>query len=116
MALDHTATPPPPRRLLALGSMRWFLAGAALLAIILRPAPGSPVVTEGWALVPLLMAPVMAPLVVTVLLLDALMARIFLADAEGALRGHYRLAILFNLLLAGVTSAYWLPYYLAIGG
>lgn len=102
-------------RLIALGSMRWFLVLCALVSLLLRPEPGTGIVTEGWALVPTLLAPVLAPLVVVLLLLDALMARVFMIDTEGAQRQHYRLAILVNVAPAVVVTVYWLPYYLAIG-
>ncbi|RLK51349.1 hypothetical protein DFR31_1285 [Alkalispirillum mobile] len=110
-----TAATPLSQRLIALGSMRWFLALCALVAIVLRPEPGTGIVTEGWALVPTLLAPVLAPLVAVVLLLDALMARVFMIDTDGPVRQHYRLAIWFNVLLAALVTVYWLPYFLAIG-
>ncbi|ABI55747.1 hypothetical protein ACN2MM_02515 [Alkalilimnicola ehrlichii MLHE-1] len=110
-----TTLAPLSQRLIALGSMRWFLMLCALLCLVLRPEPGTGIITEGWALVPTLLAPVLAPLVVVVMLLDALMARVFMTDTAGPQRQHYRLAILVNVAIAVVVTLYWLPYYLAIG-
>jgi len=97
-----------------LGALRWMLIIAVILVIALAPAPGTPATYSGWPLVRTVLAPVFAPLLAMVLLLDALMARVFMAELEGAPRRRLRGIVLMNLLLTGVLVLSWIPYYTAL--
>lgn len=61
-----------------------------------------------------LLAPVVAPLALMVLLLDALMARVFLTDAENGARKRWKRIILIDLIGAALLLLRWLPYYAAL--
>jgi len=71
-------------------------------------------VLTGWPLVTTVLIPVLAPMTFMVLLLDALMARVFLTDAEGAARQRYKTILLADLLAAAVLLLRWLPYFAAL--
>lgn len=97
-----------------LGPLRLTLLAAAALVIVFAPAPGTKAVYHGWALLRTVLLPVFAPLVVMLLLLDALMARVFLSEAEGEARLRLRAAVWVNLLAAVAVVLYWLPYFIAL--
>lgn len=98
-----------------LGPLRFALLVAALIALVFVPEPGTRAIYHGWALVGTVLIPVLAPLLFLLLLLDALMARLFLTDAAGEARRHYRTVILVNLLAAAALLIRWLSYYAALG-
>lgn len=96
-----------------LGPLRIFLGLAAVVAILLRPAPGAEVVYEGWAVVSTLLLPVLAPLLFLLLMLDALMTKVILgADAQQ--RDKYRHILWTDLLVGLAVLLYWLPYFITI--
>lgn len=97
------------------GLMRVVLYAFALLTVLFAPKPGTLPVIEGWDMVSTLLAPVLAPLILMVLLLDALMARLFMSDKTGVERAHYKRAILAGLLVSLGLVLYWLPYFMAMG-
>ena len=101
-------------RLRDLGALRLMLLAAAILCVLLRPAPGTVAVFSGWAMVPTLIAPISAPLVIAVLALDAIMARVMMTDPEHGPPARYRLAIRLDLLFVVLLIAWWLPYFRAI--
>ncbi|TVR58881.1 MAG: hypothetical protein EA420_16645 [Candidatus Competibacteraceae bacterium] len=106
----------PPRPgvlgfLASYGPLRIPLAATALISIFLVPAPGAAPAFEGWAMVSTLLAPVLAPLAVMVLLLDALMARVMMAEAGDAARTHYRRVLWTDLGVVAVTLGFWIPYF-----
>lgn len=98
-----------------LGAMRVALAICTLIVIVLAPAAGTRASAEGWAFVPTLLMPVLAPLILMLLLLDALMGAVFMSDKAGDERLRYRNVVRFNLLMAALLFLYWLPYFLALG-
>lgn len=117
-----TKTPAPPSlspalrtRLAELGALRIALFCFTVFFILVEPAPGSPPVTEGWALLRTMIAPVFAPLIMMLLLLDALMARVFMAEKEGEARLRFRRIVRTDLLFALLLLLFWLPYFMALG-
>lgn len=98
----------------SLGPLRVLLLLAAFASLVLVQTPGTPPQYQGWEAVPTLIAPVLAPLVVVILLLDSLMAQVFRAGGDPAHRGHFTRVILINLSAAFVVTLVWLPYFLAI--
>jgi len=111
---DSASTTPFARRLLDLGGLRLALLLAVVVLSIFVPAPGTRGVLVGWPLVTTVLAPVLAPILFMLLLLDALMSRIFMSDATGAARRRFKTAMLVNLVAAAVLLLRWLPYYLAL--
>lgn len=111
---DISPRPSLPGFLVGYGPLRILLAVAALVSIPLAPAPGTAPVFEGWAMVSTLLAPVLAPLAVMVLGLDALMSRVMMADTEGDARAHYRRVMWTDLGIAAVTVGFWTPYFMGL--
>lgn len=98
-----------------MGVLRVALVGAAILDILVAPNPGTPVVYSGWALVTTLIVPVLAPILLQVLLLDALMAKILMSSNRGAERARFRRIMIVDLVIAVVLILGWAPYFLALG-
>lgn len=99
-----------------LGTLRVALAAMALPLIVFATRPGTAPVFEGIALFPTVLMPVLAPMVVMVLMLDALMARVFMFEKEGTERARYRRIVTVELVLSTVLILVWLPYFRAITG
>lgn len=102
------------QRLRELGPLRGTLLLCVLLALVLIPAPGTRAMYNGWPLVTTVLVPVLTPLLFMLLMLDVLMARVFLSDAEGDARRRLKTAMVINLLAAALLVIRWLPYYAAI--
>lgn len=97
-----------------LGVLRLALIALAFADMAFAPAPGTEAVYSGWSMVPTLIAPVMAPILLQVLLLDALMARVMLGSASGAKRLRYRRVVITNLVVALLLLLRWLPYFVVL--
>lgn len=97
-----------------LGVLRWSLAILALMCIVFMPPAGTTPIYAGWELFRTVLVPVIAPMVLAVLLLDALMARIFMSELEGSARQRYRRIITVDLVVAVTLVLFSLPFYLAI--
>jgi len=97
-----------------LGLLRIVLFGFALVSMLLAPKPGTVPVASGWEMVSTLLAPVLAPLILMVLLLDVLMSRLFMVDKTGAERARLRKVLWIELVGSLVLFLYWLPYFLAM--
>lgn len=104
-----------PNLLQQMGVLRVVLVGAAVLDILLAPNPGTAVAYNGWALVTTLIVPVLAPILLQVLLLDALMAKILMSSNQGAERARFRRIMFVDLVIAAVLVLGWTPYFLALG-
>lgn len=98
-----------------LGPLRVMLLCLAVITVIFAPQPGTPAVYQGWSFFTTVLAPVLAPLIFMVLMLDTMMGGILMSGKEGVGRKPYRTIIITNLLLALAFLLYWLPYYLALG-
>lgn len=99
--------------LVQLGVLRLGMIALALATVVFAPSAGMPMETSGWGLVRTVLAPVLAPIMFMLLLLDAMMSRIFMADQSGAGRERLRNIVLLDLTIAAGLFAYWLPYFLA---
>lgn len=98
----------------ALGPLRTILLLSAFLCLVTVQTPGTIPQYEGFAAFTTLIMPVMAPLVVVLLLLDALMAQVFRVGGDPARNRHYLRIIWIHLGAATIVTLVWLPYYLAI--
>ena len=99
-----------------LGMLRVALAAMALALIVFATRPGTAPVFEGSALLPTVLMPVLAPMVLMVLMLDALMARVFMFEKAGAERARYRRIVSVDLVLSVALVLVWLPYFRSIAG
>jgi hypothetical protein len=102
---------------LQIGPMRLLLLGIALLLIVLAPGGDVREAREGWALVTNVLVPALSPVVLMGLLLDALMSRVWMVDAEVPARSRYRRILWLNLAASGALILAFVPYLrsLAIG-
>jgi hypothetical protein len=103
--------------LLQIGPMRLLLLAIALTLVILAPDGSAREVREGWALVTNVLIPALSPVVLMGLLLDALMSRVWMIDAEITARSRYRRILWLNLAASGALVLAFVPYLrsLAIG-
>lgn len=106
---------PSANLLQQMGVLRLVLVSAAILDILLAPNPGTPVAYSGWELVTTLIVPVLAPILLQVLLLDALMAKILMSSNQGVERARFRRIMIVDLVMTAVLVLGWTPYFLALG-
>ena len=97
-----------------LGPLRLVLLVCVALLIAFVPAAGTRAIYSGWGLVRTVLVPVLAPLLFMVLLLDALMARVFMSEATDNARRRLRDIVLLDLAVAAVVVLVWIPYYMAL--
>ncbi len=99
-----------------LGMLRWLLIAGAVAMILAAPEAGTQAVRHGWAVIPTLVLPAVAPILFMVLLLDALMSSVFAFDRRGAERARYRRMALLQLALALALVVAWYPFLRALLG
>jgi hypothetical protein len=98
----------------ALGPLRLGLAAMAALTVAAMPAPGTALAYEGWGAFTTLVVPAVAPILVMVYVLDALMALVLMKDRSEPERRRYRWVIATDLAVAALLLASWLPLILAL--
>ena len=104
----------PENLLRQMGVLRVVLIALVILDMLASPRPGTAVVYSGWELVTTLILPVLAPILLQVLLLDALMGRVLMSSSKGAERARYRRIMLVNLMFSAALVFWWLPYFLKL--
>jgi hypothetical protein len=97
-----------------MGVLRVTLVALVILDILASPRPGASAVYSGWEMVPTLILPVLAPILLQVLLLDALMGRVMMSSAAGAERSRYRRIVTVDLVFVIVLVLGWMPYFLKL--
>lgn len=111
----HRPSPSLSQVLVRYGVLRALLAVAGLLLIIFATQPGTVPIYTGWPLVTTVLVPVVAPIIFMLLLLDALMSRVWMIDKPGDEYVRLRTAVMIDLLLAAGLLMFWLPYYRVMG-
>ena len=99
----------------SLGFLRICLIMLGILDVLLSPTPGTPAAREGIEIIPTLIAPAAAPIIIMVILFDALMSKIRSSDAQGEESKKFRHIMWTELAVVGFMIMGWLPYFLAIG-
>jgi hypothetical protein len=97
-----------------MGVLRVTLIALVILDMLASPRPGTPAVYTGWEMVPTLILPVLAPILLQVLLLDALMGRVMMSSTKGQERARYRRIVTVNLVFSLAIVLWWLPYFLKL--
>lgn len=87
----------------------------AIISILLRPEIGGELELEGWAIFSSLIAPVLAPLFFMLLMLDALMTRVWLSEAQGTEIDRLRIINRIDLVLGLLLLAFWIPFFISLG-
>jgi hypothetical protein len=97
-----------------MGVLRVVLVALTIVDMLAAPRPGTLAVYSGWEMLPTLILPVLAPILLQVLLLDALMGRVLMSSAKGAERLRYRRIVTVNLVFSVALVLWWLPYFLKL--
>jgi hypothetical protein len=94
--------------------MRIFLISAVLISMIFKPAPGTELVYEGWAVFTTLLLPVFSPILLMLLWLDSLIAKLWSTQTEGKEQKRYKMILRINLSLSIIFILVWLSYFQAL--
>lgn len=102
------------RRFLGLGLLRLLLLALALALLAAAPFASPGADYHGWHFFPVVLGPVFATIMMFVLPLDITMSRIMMAEAQGAARERYRLAIMVESVAMLLLLLAWIPYMLKL--
>ncbi|VAW92257.1 hypothetical protein MNBD_GAMMA23-290 [hydrothermal vent metagenome] len=94
--------------------MRVVLISLAILSLIFKAKTGTPVSYDGWPMIETVFIPVMAPLITMVLLLDSLIATIWLSQSTGEEKNRYRLILGCNITTIIIMLTVWIPVFVAL--
>ncbi len=102
--------------ILYIGPLRAMLYTLVIVIIVLSQFTGDKAVYTGWAIIPTLIIPAIAPIVFFGFLLELLMSSVFMTDTEETrTRTRFKNIIKIDLvLLAGLVLA-WSPYFSSLG-
>lgn len=100
--------------LLDLRPMRIFLLSVVLISMIFKPAPGTELVYEGWAVFTTLLLPVFSPILLMLLWLDSLIAKLWSTQTEGNEQKRYKMILRINLSMSIIFILVWLSYFQAL--
>ena len=94
--------------------MRVALILIVFISIIFKPAPGTELVYEGWAVFSTLLLPVFSPILLMLLWLDSLIAKLWSTQTEGKEQKRYKMILRINLGLSLIFIVVWYPYFSAL--
>lgn len=93
-----------------LGELRTALVSMAIFSLIMVPLADPSIRYDTIGVVPDVITPVVSVILVFVLLLDALMSRVFMSQHEGAVRERFRFIIRIELILTVAMLLGWIPF------
>ena len=99
----------------SLGFLRISLLTLGVINAFLSPQPGTAINHAGFEVIPTLVAPASAPIIIMVILFDALMSKIRASDSTGEESKKFKTIMWTELAVVAFMVMAWLPYYLAIG-
>jgi hypothetical protein len=94
--------------------MRVVLYLVVLISIIFKPAPGTELIYEGFAVFSTLLIPVMSPILLMLLWLDSLIAKLWSTQTEGNEMARYKKILRIDLTLSVLFLIVWMPYFAAL--
>lgn len=97
-----------------MGALRVMLMTITLLSISAIPFTDTNVRMEGWGLLPDVLVPVVSFILVFIILLDMLMSRVFMIEADEAKRKKFNKIFLLELVLIVSLILFWSPYFTAV--
>lgn len=97
-----------------IGALRTMLLIATLLSLSAIPFTDTSVRMEGWGLLPDVLVPVVSFILVFIVLLDMLMSRVFMIEADEAKRLKFKKIFLLELSEVVVLLALWSPYFYTV--
>ena len=99
-----------------IGFLRLALFVLTGVSLLLVPEPATPTILTWPQIVPTLLAPALAPLILMVILLDLMMAKIMSAGTDKAdERPRFKKIMLLDLIAAALMLWAWLPFFLSLG-
>jgi len=102
------------QQLRRLGFLRTLLVLGAAVIILAAPFAHGGVHLHDWRVLPSAVAPAVMMVLVFVLLLDIIMSRVFMADANPHERSRLAFAILVETIVLVAMVAAWTPFFLRI--
>ena len=99
-----------------LGPLRIMLILLGLLAIVSAPGPSTEIVLEGWGLVRTAVLPAIGPMIFAVVLLDMLMTRVWMVEAEPERVQVLRRVLRAEAVLALLIAIAWTPFLVHLFG
>jgi hypothetical protein len=99
----------------SLGFLRISLLVIGVINSFLSPKPGTPISHEGLEVIPTLIAPSAAPIIIMVILFDVLMSKIRASDSTGEENKKFKSIMWTELAVVAFMIMAWLPYFMAIG-
>jgi hypothetical protein len=99
----------------SLGFLRISLLSLGIINVFLSPEPGTFAAREGIEVIPTLITPAAAPILMMVILFDALMSKVRASDSHGEEKRKFKHIMYTELAVAAFMIIGWLPYFLALG-
>ena len=97
-----------------IGVLRFLLVTLVAIFILASRFTGEQAAYSGWEMIPTLIVPAVAPIVFFVLLLDMMMAGVFMVDKQGDERKRFKFIVNLDLLLTIGMLVSWVPYFISI--
>jgi hypothetical protein len=98
----------------ALGPMRIAMGVISLITVVLMPAPSTPPDYESWRILSTAVAPAVVPILVTVYLLDILMAILHSREPVNPRGRRFGFIILTDVMFIALLLAVWMPIIMAL--
>ena len=97
-----------------IGALRVMMLIATLLSLSAIPFTNTDVRMEGLGLLPDVLVPVVSFILLFILLLDMLMSRVFMIEADTEKRKKFNQIFLLELLQIVLIISLWSPYFIAV--
>jgi len=97
-----------------IGALRVLMLVTTLLSLSAIPFTDTEVRMEGLGLLPDVLVPVVSFILLFILLLDMLMSRVFMIEADDAKRKKFNRIFILELLQVVLLISLWSPYYIAV--
>jgi len=97
-----------------IGELRVVMLFTTLLSLSAIPFTNTDVRMDGWGLFPDVLVPVVSFILVFVLLLDMLMSRVYMIDADEEKRLRFKNIFLLELVQVMLLIGLWTPYFISV--
>lgn len=97
-----------------LGELRTFMLFLTLFSLSAIPFTSEEVRMDDWGLLPDVLVPVVSFILVFILLLDMLMSRVFMIEADDETRARFKKILLLELIQILLLIGLWAPYFISV--
>jgi len=97
-----------------IGALRVMMLITTLLSLSAILFTSTEVRMEGWGFVPDVLVPVVSFLLLFILLLDMLMSRVFMIEADSKKRKKFNKIFLLELVQVSLLIGLWSPYFIRV--